>query len=98
MLYTAAPSTWPTGEKPTALIAANSSELSADPQVPLARISCIRASATGGNSLLTPLAYSLATKSISPGHPTLHCGAVPFPAPEPLPHESQTVPAGPCLG
>src|SRR5579864_663583 len=59
MLYTAAPSTCPTGEKPTDLIAANSSEVSAEPQVPLARISRIRASAAGGSSSDTPPAYSV---------------------------------------
>src|SRR5580698_1983839 len=57
MLYTAAPNTWPTGSKPTLRIAANSSEVSAEPHVPLARISAIRASATAGSSSLTPLAY-----------------------------------------
>src|SRR5580704_9336783 len=57
MLYTAAPSTWPTGSKPTLRIAANSSAVSAEPQVPLRRISAILASATAGSSSLTPLAY-----------------------------------------
>src|ERR1700678_3727014 len=57
MLYTAAPSTWPTGSKPTLRIATNSSELSAEPHVPLARISAIRASAAAGSCSLTPLAY-----------------------------------------
>src|ERR1700722_11242950 len=57
MLLTAAPSTWPTGSKPTLRIATNSSELSAEPHVPLARISAIRASAEAGSSSLTPLAY-----------------------------------------
>src|SRR5580700_339230 len=57
MLYTAAPSTWPTGSKPTLRIAANSSEVSAEPHVPLRRISCIRASAAGGRCSLTPSAY-----------------------------------------
>src|SRR5215469_14757912 len=51
MLYTAAPSTWPTGSNPVLLIAANSSAVSADPQVPLRRISAIRASAAGGRPL-----------------------------------------------
>src|ERR1700691_1641943 len=50
MLYTAAPSTWPTGSKPTDLIAANSWVLSAEPQVPLCLISAIRASAAGGKA------------------------------------------------
>src|SRR5215813_12796890 len=49
MLYTAAPSTCPTGTKPTDLIAANSSVLSADPQVPLALISSSLACAACGN-------------------------------------------------
>src|SRR5579863_129098 len=49
MLYTAAPSTWPTGSKPTLRIAANSSADSAEPQVPLRRISAIRASAVAGS-------------------------------------------------
>src|ERR1700729_2676416 len=53
MLYTAAPSTWPTGWKPTERTAANSSEVSADPQVPLPLISASRASAAGGKWLLT---------------------------------------------
>src|ERR1700733_4272264 len=53
MLYTAAPSTWPTGWKPTERTAANSSEVSADPQVPLLLISASRASAAGGKWLLT---------------------------------------------
>src|SRR5215469_17809612 len=48
MLYTAAPSTCPTGSNPVLLIAVNSSAVSADPQVPLRRISASRASATGG--------------------------------------------------
>jgi len=49
MLYTHAPSTWPTGSKPTPRIAANSSVESADPQVPLSRISAIRARAADGS-------------------------------------------------
>src|SRR5215467_10126572 len=49
MLYTHAPSTWPTGSKPTPRIAANSSVESADPQVPLPRISAIRARAADGS-------------------------------------------------
>src|SRR6516162_7421398 len=53
MLYTQAPSTWPAGSNPTLRIAANSSDVSAEPQVPLRRISAIRASATEGRSLLT---------------------------------------------
>src|SRR5579859_3685644 len=53
MLYTQAPSTWPTGSKPTLRIAANSSEVRAEPQVPLRRISAIRASAAAGSSSLT---------------------------------------------
>src|SRR5215472_8968146 len=50
MLYTAAPSTWPAGSNPTLLIAANSSVVSADPQVPLALISASLARAAGGRS------------------------------------------------
>src|SRR5215469_16546163 len=50
MLYTAAPSTCPTGSNPVLLMATNSSALSADDQVPLSRISAIRASAAGGSS------------------------------------------------
>ena len=53
MLYTAAPSTWPTGWKPTERTAANSSDVSAEPQVPLRLISASRASAAGGKWLLT---------------------------------------------
>src|SRR5260370_8258680 len=53
MLYTQAPSTWPTGSKPTLRIAANSSEVRAEPQVPLRRISAIRASAAAGSFSLT---------------------------------------------
>src|SRR6266851_3148998 len=53
MLYTQAPSTWPTGSKPTLRIAANSSDVRAEPQVPLRRISAIRASAAAGSSSLT---------------------------------------------
>jgi hypothetical protein len=48
MLYTAAPSTWPAGWKPTERTAANSSAVSADPQVPLPLISASLASAAGG--------------------------------------------------
>src|SRR5215471_21671552 len=51
MLYTHAPSTCPTGSKPALRIAANSSVDSADPQVPLPRISDIRAWAAGGRAL-----------------------------------------------
>src|SRR3984957_7080455 len=57
MLLTAAPSTWPTGSKPTLRSQTNASELSAEPPVPPARTSAIRASAEAGSSSLTPLAY-----------------------------------------
>src|SRR5215472_7152559 len=56
MLYTAAPSTWPTGSKPVLRIAANSLVDSDEPQVPLRRISAIRAAATEGSPLLLPSA------------------------------------------
>ena len=52
--YTAAPNTCPTGSKPALRIAANSPEVSEDPQVPLDRIPVSRASATAGSSALTP--------------------------------------------
>src|SRR6516162_5257725 len=66
MLYTQAPSTWPAGSNPTLRIAANSSEVSAEPHVPLRRISAIRASATAGSSSLTVLApYVRASRSPS---------------------------------
>jgi len=42
---------------PADRITANSSDVSDEPHVPLARISAIRASAAGGKSLLTDLAY-----------------------------------------
>src|ERR1700728_3058437 len=47
---TAAPNTWPTGSKPTLRIAANSPEVSEDPQVPLAWILAIWAAAAAGSS------------------------------------------------
>ncbi len=47
--YTADPITWPTGSKPTDLIAANSPVDSADDQVPLARPLATRAAAMGGS-------------------------------------------------
>src|SRR6201995_4784146 len=49
MLYTAAPSTCPVGSNPTLRIAVNSSADRAEPQVPLRRISSIRAAAAGGS-------------------------------------------------
>src|ERR1700723_1023801 len=52
MLETSAPRTCPLGSKPTERTAANSSEESDDPQVPLRLISAILASATGGKSSL----------------------------------------------
>src|SRR5215475_7405102 len=54
MLYTAAPSTWPTGSKPVLRIAANSPVDSDEPQVLLRRISAIRAAATEGSPLSLP--------------------------------------------
>src|SRR5215468_1453847 len=57
MLYTHAPSTWPTGSNPTPRIAANSSVDSAEPQVPLPRISVIRSRAAGGS--LAPVLSSV---------------------------------------
>src|ERR1700753_2143470 len=49
MLYTAAPSTRPVASNPTLRIAVNSSADRAEPQVPLWRISAIRAAAAGGS-------------------------------------------------
>src|SRR5258708_24081254 len=49
MLSTAAPRTCPAGSKPTLLIEVNSSAVRAEPQVPLLRISAIRAVAAGGS-------------------------------------------------
>src|SRR5215471_18260621 len=51
MLYTAAPSTCPAGSNPVLRIAANSFVDRAEPQVPLRRISAIRARATEGRPL-----------------------------------------------
>src|SRR5258708_3445583 len=49
MLYTQAPGTWPTGSKPTLRIAANSSEVRAEPEVRLRGIAAIGASAAAGS-------------------------------------------------
>src|ERR1700753_55123 len=68
MLYTAAPSTCPVGSKPTLRIAVNSSADRADPQVPLWRISAIRAAAAGGRP---GRGASSVTAYLSRGHPTI---------------------------
>ena len=66
MLYTAAPKTCPAGSNPTLRIAVNSSADSAEPHVPLRRISAIRASATGGSPALRG---SFVTAHLSRGSP-----------------------------
>src|SRR5215472_6653590 len=82
MLYTAAPSTCPTGSNPVLLIAVNSSAVSADPQVPVPRISASRAFAAGGRSFpglstvnqrpLVALAagLTLQDKAVAPAYPS----------------------------
>src|ERR1700759_1216469 len=68
MLYTAAPSTCPVGSKPTLRIAVNSSVDRAEPQVPLCRISAIRAAAAGGSP---DRRGSSVTAYLSRGAPTI---------------------------
>src|SRR5215472_12158204 len=93
MLYTAAPSTWPAGSNPVLRIAANSFVDRAEPQVPLRRISAIRACATRGRPLpvgpsatARPLPMSLRVRRFphdtGPGH--LHRSPAQVPGGRPL--------------